>query len=165
VPVETPVAGASPSASSIPRGPGASQSQDDNVMHVDDSKHKVYIYNIDDELSEDSESDDGKLVFLPDIERHLKANRIPPHILANADGELAGMQMVLYSDPRSLSVPEEKDSVRKAIIEARHRLRKQQRDIREGTYTSEPNSAQNAPPVNDPVAAAQAPDLEPMDMD
>jgi hypothetical protein len=134
-------------------------------MHVDDSKHKVYIYNIDDELSEDSESDDGKLVFLPDIERHLKANRIPPHILTNSDGELAGMQMVLYSDPKSLSVPEEKDSVRKAIIEARHRLRKQQKDMREGTYSSDPTTAQDPPTVNDPAVAAQAPDTEPMDMD
>ncbi|UNI23549.1 hypothetical protein JDV02_009366 [Purpureocillium takamizusanense] len=107
--------------------------QDDDVMHVDDTKHKVYIYNMDDELSSssDNESDDGRLVFLPDIEKHLRQNRIPPHVLVNSDGELAGMQMVLYSDPKSLSVPEEKDGVRKAIIEARHRVRERQRLERE----------------------------------
>ena len=96
-------------------------------MQLDDTKHKVYIYNIDDELSSDSEGEgDGKLVFLPDIEKRLRENRIPPSVLANQDGELAGMQLVLYSDPKSLSVPEEKDGVRKAIIEARRRLREGQ---------------------------------------
>lgn len=96
-------------------------------MQLDDTKHKVYIYNIDDELSSDSESEtDGKLVFLPDIEKRLRESRIPPSVLANQDGELAGMQLVLYSDPKSLSVPEEKDGVRKAIIEARRRLREGQ---------------------------------------
>lgn len=109
----------------------------DDSMQVDDSAHKVYIYNIDDELSSDSESDEGKLVFLPDIEKHLRANRIPPSVMANSDGELAGMQLVLYNDPKSLSVPEEQDSVRKAIIESRHRLREHQRLEREGFTTSD----------------------------
>lgn len=102
-------------------------------MQLDDSKHKVYIYNIDDELSSDSEGEEGRLVFLPDIDKHLKETRIPPHILANSDGELAGMQMVLYSDPKSLTVPESRDSVRKAIIESRHRVRERQRQERDGT--------------------------------
>ncbi|KAG5927908.1 hypothetical protein E4U42_001550 [Claviceps africana] len=101
-------------------------------MHLDDSKHKVYIYNLDDELApESSDDEDGKLVFLPNIEKHLRENRIPPHVLANRDGHLAGMQLVLYTDPRSLSVPEHKDSVRKAILEARQRTREKQRLERE----------------------------------
>ncbi|KAM6485556.1 hypothetical protein HDV62DRAFT_378852 [Trichoderma sp. SZMC 28011] len=104
-------------------------SDDNETMQVDDSKHKVYIYDLDAELSSDSENDDGKLVFLLDIEKHLRENRIPRHILANDEGELAGMQLVLYSDPKSLSVPEEKDSVRRAIIEARHRAREEQKKI------------------------------------
>jgi len=97
--------------------------QDDDVMHLDDTKHKVYIYDLDAELS-DSESDDGRLIFLPDIQKHLRESRIPPSILANSEGELAGnKQLVLYSVPSSLTVPEEKDSVRKAIIETRARAR------------------------------------------
>ena len=105
-------------------------------MRVDDSKYKVYIYNIDDELSSsDSEHDDGRLVFLPDIEKHLSANRIPPAVLANSDGELAGMQLVLYNPPTSLTVPQEQDSVRKAIIESRARFRERQREEREGRAT------------------------------
>ena len=42
------------------------------------------------------------------------------------------MQMVLYSDPKSLTVPEEKDGVRRAIIEARHRVREKQKQEKEG---------------------------------
>jgi hypothetical protein len=96
-------------------------------MQLDDSKHKVYIYDIDAELSDSSESDDGKLVFLPDIQKHLRESRIPPSILANSDGELAGnSQLVLYNVPHSLTVPEEQDSVRKAIIETRARARAKQ---------------------------------------
>lgn len=101
-------------------------------MRLDDSKYKVYIYNIDDELSSESEPEDGKLVFLPDIQKHLKTNRIPPSVLANADGELAGMQLVLYSEPSSLTVPEEQDSVRKAILEARARHRQKQQEEMHG---------------------------------
>ncbi|CAJ0545597.1 Ff.00g090700.m01.CDS01 [Fusarium sp. VM40] len=120
----------------------------DETMQLDDSKHKVYIYNMDDELSSDSETEDsGKLVFLPDIEKHLRANRIPPSVLANSEGELAGMQVVLYSDPKSLTVPEDKDIVRKAIIESRRRTRELQRLEREGKIeppTIQDNTANNA---------------------
>lgn len=108
-------------------------------MHLDDTSHKVYIYNLDDELSSENESEpedrEGKLVFLPDIEKHLRATRlpmVPRPILPNKDGELAGMQLVLYSDgPSSISVPEEQDSVRKAIIEARARVRQKQAEERQ----------------------------------
>jgi hypothetical protein len=120
-------------------------------MQIDETKHKVYIYDIDAELSsadENSESEyslpgsptssRGRLIFLPDIEKHLSRTRIPPAVFANSDGELAGhnindMQMVLYSDsePSSLTVPREQDSVRKAILEARARLRQSQREKQE----------------------------------
>ncbi|KAF5241699.1 hypothetical protein FANTH_9024 [Fusarium anthophilum] len=139
VPVEQPTTTSISSSSSSAAAPVptpsnvASNPIPDETMQLDDSKHKVYIYNMDDELSSDSESDDpGKLVFLPDIEKHLRANRIPPSVLANSEGELAGMQVVLYSDPKSLTVPEDKDSVRKAIIESRNRTRELQRLEREG---------------------------------
>ena len=96
-------------------------------MQLDDSKHKVYIYDLDAELSDSGESDDGKLVFLPDIKKHLQESRIPPSVLANSEGELAGNnQLVLYNIPGSLTIPEEQDSVRKAIIETRARARAKQ---------------------------------------
>ncbi|KAK1595782.1 uncharacterized protein LY79DRAFT_91788 [Colletotrichum navitas] len=106
---------------------------DEEVMQLDDTKHKVYIFNMDDELSSsESEPDDGKLVFLPDIEKHLRATRIPSSLLANHEGQLAGMQVVLYNEPASLTVPPEQDSVRKAIVESRTRMRERQRLEREG---------------------------------
>ncbi|POR38985.1 Uncharacterized protein TPAR_00817 [Tolypocladium paradoxum] len=129
MPVETPTARHNPTSLSQPP---ALPRHGSMQMELDDSKHKVYIYNMDDELSSDSDGEEGKLVFLPEIDKHLKENRIPPHILANSDGELAGMQMVLYSDPKSLTVPESRDSVRKAIIEARHRVRERQKQERTG---------------------------------
>lgn len=90
-------------------------------MHVDDTKDRVYIHDLDEELA-DIESDEQRLIFLPDIEKQL--SKIPNHILR---GTLAAseehQELVLYSVPSSLSVPAEKDSVRKAILESRQRAR------------------------------------------
>ncbi|KAF2966059.1 hypothetical protein GQX73_g7517 [Xylaria multiplex] len=149
VPVET------PSLQPLPKHPAysnhiesssSSAINTDDTMQLDNTKHKVYIYDLDAELSsadENSESESslpgsptsgrGRLVFLPDIKKHLSRTRIPPAVLANQDGELAGhnindMQMVLYNEPSSLTVPREQDSVRKAILEARARMRQRQRD-------------------------------------
>ncbi|KAI1170685.1 hypothetical protein F4777DRAFT_102303 [Nemania sp. FL0916] len=116
---------------------------DDDFMQLDNTKHKVYIYDLDAELSsadENSESESlpgsptsgrDRLIFSPEIKRHLYRSRIPSAVLANPDGQLAGhsindMQMVLYSEPSSLTVPREQDPVRKAILEARARARQQQ---------------------------------------
>ncbi|KAF5615287.1 hypothetical protein F52700_13453 [Fusarium sp. NRRL 52700] len=164
VPVEQPTTTSISSAAPVPTRPNvASDPAPDETMQLDDSKHKVYIYNMDDELSSDSESDDpGKLVFLPDIEKHLRANRIPPSVLANSEGELAGMQVVLYSDPKSLTVPEDKDSVRKAIIESRNRTRELQRLEREGK--SEIPTIQDAT-VNTGIATSANDDPDAMDLD
>ncbi|KAI1023057.1 hypothetical protein LB503_000528 [Fusarium chuoi] len=152
------------SAAPVPTSSNAvSNPAPDETMQLDDSKHKVYIYNIDDELSSDSESDDpGKLVFLPDIEKHLRANRIPPSVLANSEGELAGMQVVLYRDPKSLTVPEDKDSVRKAIIESRNRTRELQRLEREGK--TEAPTMQDAT-LNTGIATSTDDDPDAMDLD
>lgn len=100
-----------------------------DAMELEDTKHKVYIYDLDAELEDGGEADDGRLVFLPDIEKHLAKNRIPPALLAkDNNGEGAGMQLVLYQEPSSLSVPQEFDSVRKAVAETRARLRLKQQD-------------------------------------
>lgn len=137
VPVENPQAANSfspsfiPSATSTPSSSSQTIGQDDTeYMQCDNTKHKVYIYNIEDELASDSEAepDGGKLVFLPDIEKHLRQNRIPTQALLNTqssfvDPDILNKQLVLYSVPASITVPEEQDSVRKAILEARARVR------------------------------------------
>lgn len=155
-----PIASASALASASSSRPLApSQPAIDERMQLDDSKHKVYIYNLDDELStcssdnDDPEPEQGRLAFLPDIEKHLRANRIPlfKPILPNKDGELAGMQLVLYSDgPTSITVPEEQDSVRKAVLEARARVRQKQAEARGDwgtTQQSRPTKTTFATPV------------------
>jgi len=120
-------------------------------MQLDDSKYKVYIYNLEDELSSSDGEDDGKLVFLPDIEDHLRANRIPPHILAGPTPDAKGRELVLYNVPSSITVPEEQDNVRKAIIEARARIREKQTAEKEAAKpqdTQVPTIPQEPAPVN-----------------
>ncbi|KAF2436534.1 hypothetical protein EJ08DRAFT_691695 [Tothia fuscella] len=98
--------------------------EDNEFMEVEDSKHKVYIYDLDKELAE-AESDEDRPIFIPDIEKHL--HKIPKHILIGDDAKaMANMQMVLYTVPASLTVPEEQDSVRRAIAESRQRTRDRQ---------------------------------------
>lgn len=110
-----------------PTSPDLLPRSEDYYMQLDNTKYKVYIHNIDDELSDSetsSSDDDGKLVFLPDIEKRIRDFRIPRSILAApADNKCNNQQLVLYNIPSSLSVPEEKDSVRKAIIETRARAK------------------------------------------
>lgn len=92
-------------------------------MHVDDSPDRVYIRNLDDELA-DIESEEEKLIFLPDIEK--KLGKIPNSVLLGESHPSTGNEIVLYGVPTSLSVPEEQDKVRKAIIESRARAREKQ---------------------------------------
>ncbi|ETS00903.1 hypothetical protein M419DRAFT_25410 [Trichoderma reesei RUT C-30] len=171
VPVEAPANAAAAATSSLPSSSSSSSSKlADETMQLDDSKHKVYIYDLDAELSSDSDNDEGKLIFLPDIEKHLRESRIPRGVLANDEGQLAGMQLVLYSDPKSLSVPEERDGVRRAIIEARQRAREAQAQKNGGTYstngTASPAASQAVsqttphtyPPMNPPAFAQPIPE-------
>ncbi len=95
----------------------------DESMQLDDTKDRVYIHNLDDELS-DIESEDEKLVFLPDIEK--KLSKIPKSVLLGESRSSIGNEMVVYSVPTSLSIPKEQDNVRKAIIESRARARERQ---------------------------------------
>lgn len=102
-------------------------SNDTEHMQIEDTKERVYINDLDDELANISDSEDEKhMVFLPDIERRL--NKVPKSVLASDRPEsMRHREMVLYSIPKALSVPEEKDSVRMAIMEARARAREQAR--------------------------------------
>lgn len=98
-----------------------SNSRPDDHMQLDDTKDCVYIHSLDDELA-DIESDEERLIFLPDIEK--KMTKIPQHVLTgNRSDSNQGQELVLYSVPASLSVPADKDSVRKAILESRQRAR------------------------------------------
>ncbi|KAF2253190.1 hypothetical protein BU26DRAFT_515564 [Trematosphaeria pertusa] len=96
----------------------------DDCMQVEDTPHRVYIHDLAAELS-DIESDEENPVFLSDIEKHLA--KIPMHVLVGPEPKpTRDNQLVLYNIPSSLTVPEEQDSVRKAIVEARARVRERQ---------------------------------------
>ena len=92
-------------------------------MRLDDSRDRVYIHNLDDEVS-DVESEEEKLLFLPDIEKRL--TKIPQSVLISQSQPHTSSEVILYHVPESLSVPREQDSVRKAIIETRARAREKQ---------------------------------------
>jgi hypothetical protein len=117
-----------------------------------DNDNVVYIDSLDSDTDEEEAATRGKVIFIPDVER--KLNQIPDHILrpggSDGNGQTGlggpgntggpsgsngsnGMHLVLYSVPKSLSVPDEHcDGVRKAIIESRKRLReKNEREARE----------------------------------
>ncbi|KAH0552855.1 hypothetical protein GP486_006945 [Trichoglossum hirsutum] len=137
----TPADAEQPSSSA---GNGKIASAANDVMQLDDTKHKVYIYNLEDELAE-SDTQEDALIFLPDIEKRM--TRIPKSILRNPQQTTPPLpplpptntEVVLYNVPSSLSVPKEHDSVRKAIIEARARARERQaQEMQNGLTTPSP---------------------------
>lgn len=86
-----------------------------DAMILDDTKHTTYIYNLDQELME---AESPGLVFSPFAEKVLS---VPQSVLS--DSKPSGKELVLYTEPSSLTVPREKDNVRKAILESRARAR------------------------------------------
>ncbi|KAF3046515.1 hypothetical protein E8E12_010426 [Didymella heteroderae] len=96
----------------------------DDSMQVEDTPHRVFIHDLAAELS-DTDSDSDNPIFLSDIEKHL--SKIPRHVLLGPPPKpTEHNQIVLYNVPASLTVPEEQDNVRKAIVEARQRIRERQ---------------------------------------
>jgi len=95
-------------------------------MRVDDTKDRVYIHDLDEELADldPPEEEEERLIFLPDIEKQL--SKLPQQVLlGRRDDEVQEQQqeLVLYGAPKSLTMDEGYDPVRKAIVEARQRAR------------------------------------------
>ncbi|KAL8774847.1 MAG: hypothetical protein Q9209_000786 [Squamulea sp. 1 TL-2023] len=107
-------------------------------MQLDDTKDKVYIHNLDAELA-DVESDEETPIYLPDIEKKLA--KVPRSVLTGRNPPITNNQMVLYNVPSSLSIPQEQDNVRRAIIETRTRAREKQaqekREVQENGFHSD----------------------------
>ncbi|KAK3630066.1 hypothetical protein LTR56_002649 [Elasticomyces elasticus] len=120
IPVNNPAA--AQNGPPLPRQNGG-EGEREELMQVDDTAHRVYIHDLDAELAEDDSpiSEHPPLVFLPDIEARL--SKLPRQVLLNRGDseENGGQELVLYSTPKSLTVDEGHDVVRKAIIEARQR--------------------------------------------
>ena len=118
-------------------------------MQVDSTSNRIYIYDIDDELS-DIESNEEKLVFLPDIEK--KLSKLPRSVLEDPNDSAINQQLVLYNIPESLSLPRENDNVRKAIIETRARAREKQAQELGGSGLGDDDRQQSQTPtrIEDP---------------
>ncbi|KAF8439167.1 hypothetical protein BGX38DRAFT_1208771 [Terfezia claveryi] len=131
----------------IPKSPKKQRSSlaEQERMEVD---NVVYVSDLD----SDSESDaDDKVVYLPDIER--KLNRIPYQLVSGGSNDLpTSTELVLYSVPSSISVPEQKDVVRRAIIESRQRLR--EKNVEAVPNRASPNRLSHGGGMNQAANAA-----------
>ncbi|KAI7496570.1 hypothetical protein KC367_g2160 [Hortaea werneckii] len=108
------------SASDVRNDGRQTNTKGEELMAVDDTRDRVYIHNLDDELAEIESSDEERLIFLPDIEK--KLSRLPSHVLTSQKGD-KNQELILYSVPQSLTPSEESDITRKTILEARQRAR------------------------------------------
>lgn len=106
-------------------------------MLLDDTKDKVYIHDLDKEI-EDLETEEQDVAFLPEIEKQLTA--IPKSVLR--EKKPVNNELVLYRLPTSLTVSEDKDSVRRAIADSRRRARE------DPNYSTESNTVHQDSKVN-----------------
>lgn len=102
----------------------------DHFMPVDDTADRVYIGDLEAEIAaiEAEEAQHQAELLLSQAGQEM--SKIPAHLLRpqqHPDSLPSNMQMVLYRDPTSISIPEEEDAVRKAIIAARARAREKQK--------------------------------------
>lgn len=87
-------------------------------MLLDDTKHTVFIHDIDREILDDN-TQRGVINFLPGVTETLMP--IPKSFVVNAEPQ--SKELVLYREPKSLSIPVKEDFVRRAIIETWERVR------------------------------------------
>ena len=103
-----------------------------------DTPTRVVINDLDAELAEieaeeerSRQNDQEQAFFLPDdVEKEI--NSVPQHVLRNGNTTTAdpppSQALILYKNPTSISMREEEDAVRKAVREARARLRDKHKD-------------------------------------
>ncbi|KAL4981807.1 hypothetical protein BDW68DRAFT_171828 [Aspergillus falconensis] len=96
-----------------------------DAMLLDDTDTTLYIHDLEQELAE-TEALDGALTILPGLEDRLSMTNI---LVAN-NSKRPCTQIVLYREPESLSIPKDKDQVRRALIETRERARLSQQRLR-----------------------------------
>lgn len=125
------------SARASPKGDAPYQSQPDTML-LDDTQHTTYIHNLEQELAE---VDSPGLIFAPFAEKVLS---VPQSVLYTKP---TGTEVVLYTEPTSLTVPEERDNVRKAILESRARARKRSTNTNAAMSRSSGNSDSDGDPA------------------
>lgn len=124
----------------------------DDHMPVDDSSHRIFITDLDAAIAEieaeeraEAEKAQEVAFFLPDeVEKEISG--VPQHVLQQTRQSpstprldpIGSQALVLYRDPESISVSEEHDAVRKAVHEARQRLRERKEETAENRSTPTP---------------------------
>ncbi|KAL2814727.1 hypothetical protein BJX63DRAFT_189034 [Aspergillus granulosus] len=102
----------------------------EDAMMLDDTKHTVYVHDLEQEL-EETEFLQAGLTILPGLSDKLSMSKM---LVSSTKPQCN--EVVLYREPESLSIPKDKDQVRRALIETRERARLGQsrhwRDIGEG---------------------------------
>lgn len=135
-------------------------------MQVDDTETRVFVRDLDSELAEleaREQDEKNKIEFLPDIEK--KLNGIPKGLLRDNDKSSTDedQQLVLYRVPPSLSIPEDKDSVRRAMVEARRRAAEEETMNAPSDMASSINLPWDTSAANSQDDAPR--DADPMDID
>ncbi|KAL3470478.1 hypothetical protein BJX99DRAFT_251207 [Aspergillus californicus] len=89
-----------------------------DMMMLDDTKHTVYIHDLEQELAESEAFSGNHLTILPGLEDKLRVSNL---LISSPKHQCT--EMVLYKEPESLSIPKHKDQVRRALIGTRERAR------------------------------------------
>lgn len=145
----------------------------DEFMDVEDTKHRIYVSNLEHEIREieKEEKKKKKNLLLPGIEK-LVCN---PRSLYIKPPEPPGNELVLYRVPASISIPEEHDSVKRALSDARDRAAK--RLVESGRKQSELEASQKndekepanevplSPDIVDDDESMESSDYDAMDLD
>lgn len=114
--------------------PDALDEHDSGMMSVDDTTDRVWIHDLDAEIAEIEAEEARAQSGIQLTEAGKESSKIPQYLLnlnTTPDEGQSNMQMILYRDPISISVPEEHDAVRKTIVEARRRMREKQAEERQ----------------------------------
>lgn len=143
------------------------QGSDDDLMPVDDTADRIWVHDLDAEIAEIEAEEERQKAGIQLSEAGKEYSKIPDHLLkqkVKAEDPAANMQMILYRDPISISVPEENDAVRKTIIEARRRMREKQAEERHRERLPLPANS-TAAPSTEPSGTNQPDDAMDMDID
>lgn len=96
-------------------------------MTVDETADRVFVRDLDSEIAE-IEAEEARVSQGIELSQAAEEySKIPDHVLnRNKVRHEPEMQLILYRDPISITVSEENDAVRRAVIAARQRMRDKQ---------------------------------------
>ncbi|KAF3482051.1 uncharacterized protein GIQ15_04810 [Arthroderma uncinatum] len=145
-----------------------SRAENGDGMQVDDTKTRVYITDLEEEIAEIEEEERKQTFkFMPEMEKKLMS--IPKSVLTHKpkpeeEQDEQNNELVLYRVPAALGIPAEKDSVRAAMTDARERAR--ERMITAGSYDGQEKREGTPSSMSlDDGERSPAYDSDPMELD